>query len=430
MRFKLALQLDAGQGAARKVARVNAHHDAGIGIALVARILAHAVGHDAARFGRGRHHRAARAHAKAVHRAAIAGMVHQFVFGRAQRRIASMSAPAGAVDQSLRMLDAKADGKRLGLDVDAALVQHGKGVARTVAQRQHDLIGAQLMRLASGLVEHREAANVFFISAPLDQYVGHALLKADFAAQRNDLLTQVFHHLDELEGANVRMRFKKDVSWRTGLDKFDHHLAAQVARVLDLAVELTVRKRAGAAFAKLNIRFGIEHIFSPQAPGVLGALANGLAALQHDGPKTHLRQHQGSEHAAGTKTDDHRAQRQTGRCAADRVVGHVGRGEDVRVAGVPGQQRGFQRDAAEHHIDDVDLHDLGLARVKAALEDCETRQVCERDFQCVEDGILQRVVGVRERKFDFGQSEHGRPVRGLWLSSRTGDFKGLWIAFR
>jgi hypothetical protein len=46
----LALELDAGQRVARIVAlRVDADHEAGVGVALVARILAHAVGHDAVR---------------------------------------------------------------------------------------------------------------------------------------------------------------------------------------------------------------------------------------------------------------------------------------------------------------------------------------------------------------------------------------------
>ncbi len=51
---------------------VDADHDAGVGVALVARVLAHAVGDDAARLGGRRDHRAAGAHAEAVDRAAVA----------------------------------------------------------------------------------------------------------------------------------------------------------------------------------------------------------------------------------------------------------------------------------------------------------------------------------------------------------------------
>ena len=78
-----------------------------------------------------------------------------------------------------------------------------------------------------------------------------------------------------------------------------------------------------------------------------------------------------------------------------------------------GQQFGFQRGIGQRHIDDIDLHDHGLAGVKAALEDGKARHFGGRDLQGLEEGLSQRVVGVREREFDFGQSEHGSS--GSWL---------------
>ena len=72
------------------------------------------------RLGGGRHHGAARTHAEAVDRAAVAGVVHQLVIGGAERGCPAPSAEARAVDQRLRMLDAEADGEGLGLDGDAA----------------------------------------------------------------------------------------------------------------------------------------------------------------------------------------------------------------------------------------------------------------------------------------------------------------------
>ena len=99
----------------RVVLRRDADDDAGVGVALVARVLAHAVGDHAARLGGRGDHRAARAHAEAVDRAAVAGVVHQLVVGGAEQRVAGVRAEARAVDQRLRMLDAKADRERLGL---------------------------------------------------------------------------------------------------------------------------------------------------------------------------------------------------------------------------------------------------------------------------------------------------------------------------
>ncbi len=112
--FPVALERDAGERIAWIVGRRDADHDPCVGVALRARILAHAVGHDAPRFGRRRHDRAARTHAEAIDRAPVAGVMHQLVVGRAQQRMPGRAfAPAAAIDQRLRMLDAHADGKRL-----------------------------------------------------------------------------------------------------------------------------------------------------------------------------------------------------------------------------------------------------------------------------------------------------------------------------
>jgi hypothetical protein len=42
-------------------------------------------------------------------------MVHQFVIGRTEQGVTSKAAKASTVDDALRMLDAKANGKRFGL---------------------------------------------------------------------------------------------------------------------------------------------------------------------------------------------------------------------------------------------------------------------------------------------------------------------------
>ena len=132
----------------RVVLRFDAHHDARIGIALVARILAHAVGDDAPGLAGGGHHGATRTHAEAVHRASVGGVVHQLVVGSAQQRVACVAAPAGAVDHALWVLDAKTHRERLGLHVHAAFKQHGKGVARAVAQGHDHMAGWQLVARA------------------------------------------------------------------------------------------------------------------------------------------------------------------------------------------------------------------------------------------------------------------------------------------
>ncbi len=82
------LECDAGQRVAGVVVRRDADHDAGVGVELGARILTHAVGDDAADFRGCRHDASAGAHAEAVNRASVAGVVHQFVVGGTEQGMA------------------------------------------------------------------------------------------------------------------------------------------------------------------------------------------------------------------------------------------------------------------------------------------------------------------------------------------------------
>src|ERR1700742_3661560 len=72
LRLQSLLQLYAGQRAAGEIlCRVDTHDNSGVGVALIAGILAHAVGHHTLRLGRGSHDRATGTHAEAVNGATV-----------------------------------------------------------------------------------------------------------------------------------------------------------------------------------------------------------------------------------------------------------------------------------------------------------------------------------------------------------------------
>ena len=73
------------------------------------------------------------------------------------------------------------------------------------------------------------------------------------AAQRNNLFAHLFHHTDQTKRTDVRFTHVHDFRRRAGFYKFAHHLPAQMARILDLAVELAIGKCTRAAFAELHI---------------------------------------------------------------------------------------------------------------------------------------------------------------------------------
>jgi len=205
-------------------------------------------------------------------------------------------------------------------------------------------------------------------------------------------------------------------------------------KVPNLAPQLAVRERAGAAFAELHVRLRIELALAPQAPGVLGAFAHFLAALEHDRAQAHLRQDQRREDAARAEADDDRAMargRSGNGCAgaleeafgrlADEAIAHVGRRPHVRVALEAGEHGGLVD--GEFAVDGVDQHDgRALAGVVAALEDGERRQVRVTHAQPRHDRRTQGVVGMIEWQAQFGDSKHGSsvPVSVKWRTPTAG----------
>lgn len=102
-----------------------------------------------------------------------------------------------------------------------------------------------------------------------------------------------------------------------------------------------------------------------------------LTALEHDGAKAHLRQHQRRKNSAGPEANDQRTVGKAGGCVGDRVVGDVRRRAHVRIALKLGQHRSLITQLA---IDGVNKTQLGrfLARVIAALEHDEAQQITVR----------------------------------------------------
>ena len=234
-----------------------------IGVALVARILAHAVDREAAGFRRRGDDRAAGAHAEAVDRSTVAAVVREAVGRGAQIGMTRTRTEPRPVDPGLRMFDADADREGLRLDIDAARVQRMKRVAGAVSDRQNDMIGRDDSRRRADATPRSRA-----VLARLDDVeVDDVLLEPVFAAEVLDLRGEDSRRLWTRRKVPMCGCASTRISaGAPACDEFGQHLAAQMARILDLAPELPVRERAGAAFAELNVRFGMQDALAPQAP--------------------------------------------------------------------------------------------------------------------------------------------------------------------
>ena len=83
------------------------------------------------------------------------------------------------------MLDAKTNRKRFGFQINAALVQHLKGVARAVANGQHHMVAGNVLT-----ARERQA----FQFALDDLHVRDFLLEAKFATKLDNARTHLLNH--------------------------------------------------------------------------------------------------------------------------------------------------------------------------------------------------------------------------------------------
>ncbi|MNV38859.1 hypothetical protein D3C71_1304220 [compost metagenome] len=279
-------------------------------------------------------------------------------------------------------------------------MKHLEGVARAVADSQHDVVGLDMFA-----VGERHARDLAVLALHGFHFAG----EPDFAAQFGDGVAHDFDHAHQAERADVRLADVQNFFRRAGQHKFLQDLFAVVLGVFDLAVQLAVRERARAAFAELHVRLGVQDALAPQAPGVLGAFTHCLAAFQDDGLEAHLRQHQAGEQATGAGADDDGALGQRGGRLGDELVFGVGRGLHMTVVMKTGKQRRF--------IFDVDIQRVGqqdivlFARVVAAQKDGEAMQVASRNAQFLKNRGGQFFGRVVQRQLDFGQSQHASVQR-------------------
>jgi hypothetical protein len=182
---------------------------------------------------------------------------------------------------------------------------------------------------------------------------------------------------------------------RARLDELRQHFAPEMARVLDLAVQLAVRERAGAAFAELHVRFRIELRFPPEFPRILGALAHFLAALEHDRTKTHLRQQQRREQTTRAESYHHRAERQPHGRRRDELIARIRRDRHAPIAL---QAREHGRLVLHFRIERVDERDRrGPARVVSAAHDRKADQRVGSDLEALKNNRLDGARRVIER---------------------------------
>ena len=106
---------------------------------------------------------------------------------------------------ALAVLDAHAHGKGLRLHRDARAAQHGEGVARTVADREHRVLRGECIRSVGRRDPQRGEPSV----PPLQS--GDLMREAHLRTEGKQLLPQILQNGVEPVGADVRLGVDEDV---------------------------------------------------------------------------------------------------------------------------------------------------------------------------------------------------------------------------
>ena len=104
----------------------------------------------------------------------------------------------------------------------------------------------------------------------------------------------------------MRLGDVEDLVRRAGLDELVEHLARRWRGSLIWLYSLPSENVPAPPSPNCTFDSGSSTPLAPEAPGVLGALAHHLAALEDERPEAHLRQDQRGEQAARAEADDDR----------------------------------------------------------------------------------------------------------------------------
>ena len=197
------------------------------------------------------------------------------------------------VDERLRMLDAHAHRKGLGLDAHAARVQQFVHVVRRMPRSEHH--GGPL----DPLVAAADATN----PPVAQQEVRHAAVEAKHPARIGDRPPDIADDIGQLVGADMGMGFAEDFGRGAVKDERLQRLVV-IAALLAAREELAVGKGSRAALAESVVRVGIDGAVAVDPCDVALAGRDVAPPFENHGPQSQFDEPQGREQPRGARSDD------------------------------------------------------------------------------------------------------------------------------
>ena len=225
-------------------------------------------------------------------------MGEKLVFRRRKER-AFRPAVLRGVYRRLRVLYTESHGKRLALQICTRGIKRFERLARGLPRGKEYRV-----RRDNASVCH-DPGNMPVFGAK----ILHPGAEPYLAAERDYFFADVFDNPAQKVGADMRVGKIKYLLRRAGGDKLAQDKPSAHPLFLYERVELAVRKGARAAFAELNVGFGVQLPAAEEVFHICGAFGNRLAAFQNERAEAGPCKHQRSEHPRRAEPDHDRAQR-------------------------------------------------------------------------------------------------------------------------
>ena len=216
-------------------------------------------------------------------------MAGQLIGGGGQGGVTRQPPVAGSVHRRLPVLDADSHGKGLLLHGGTGVVQHLKGVPRTVPQRQHHLSGGEGVKRPA-LPDGNGCHGPFLYRQALQPCA-----EPDVRPSVQQLPPQALQGDVQHIGAHMGQRVGEDVRRCAAGHQLLHD--ESVPYVPCAGVQLPVGKRPGAALAELDVALRIQFAGGPEALYIPLPLLHALSPFQQNRACAAFCQHQRGKQA-------------------------------------------------------------------------------------------------------------------------------------
>ena len=284
-----------------------------VGIFLIARIFAHAVGNHMPRQACRRHHCSPRTHTERINRTPARQMRRKLVVRRPEiRRTDVFFTVLRQIDVFLFMFNSHPDRKRFLRHIKPVLKQHLKRIARRMSERQNQRVRRNFITCAVRPLHHRrcQPPHIFRPGFFLQFQINQRFIKTVFAAKRRNPPPDISDHRRQFVRADMRLGEIQNFLRRARRNKCFQHFGREFV-FFNSGHQFAIGKSPRAAFAELHVCPFAEFAGFPKTAHRPLPFADRRPALQHNRLGARLCQTQRRHHTRRPRPDNNRTHRLT-----------------------------------------------------------------------------------------------------------------------